>query len=197
MTTSSNANTHAFIVAGTHSGVGKTTVTLAMIRAIRRCGLSVQPFKLGPDFIDTAYHSEVAGRGSINLDLWMMGVENVRHTFASFAEGADVAVIEAMGALFDGENGTERGSAAHLAKLLNVPVVLVIDIWGMTRSAIPLLEGFFSFDSALTFAGFVMNRAGSVRHAQMVQDALPALLQKRSLGHILHRRALAIPERHL
>lgn len=194
---SSLAKQPAFIVAGTHSGVGKTTVTLALIRAIVRGGRSVQPFKLGPDFIDTAYHGEAAGRGSINLDLWMMGAENVRQTFHRFSADSDVAVIEAMGALFDGENGTERGSAAFLAKLLHVPVVLVIDIWGMTRSAIPLLEGFLSFDRDLTFTGFVLNRAGSVRHAQMVYDALPASLQQMCLGHVLRRDALEMPERHL
>ncbi|MCK1758367.1 cobyrinate a,c-diamide synthase [Bradyrhizobium sp. 137] len=187
----------AYIVAGTHSGVGKTTVTLTLLRALAAKGLSVQPFKLGPDFIDTAYHGEITGRPSINLDLWMMGTDNVKNSFERFSDTSDAALIEAMGALYDGEDGTERGSAAFIAKLLDIPVILVIDIWGMTRSAVPLLQGFRSFDANLRFAGFVMNRAGSARHAKMVQDSLPEHLQAMCLGYILHSDELSIPERHL
>jgi cobyrinic acid a,c-diamide synthase len=193
----SSSKPPAIIVAGTHSGVGKTTVTLTLLRAFVSAGYSVRPFKHGPDFIDTAYHGEVAGRNSINLDLWMMGTENVKRAFERYSADADIAVIESMGALFDGEDGTERGSAAYLSKLLDVPVVLVIDIWGMTRSAVPLLQGFLSFDKALKFAGFIMNQAGSARHADMVYAALPPELRKLCLGHVLHRDALHIPERHL
>jgi cobyrinic acid a,c-diamide synthase len=108
MSTSPTATAPGFIVAGTHSGVGKTTVTLTLLRALTVRGLRVQPFKIGPDFIDTAYHTEVAGRPSINLDLWMMGPDNVLGTFRRFSAATDVALIEAMGALYDGEDGTER-----------------------------------------------------------------------------------------
>lgn len=187
----------AYIVAGTHSGVGKTTVTLTLVRAFAARGLAIQPFKLGPDFIDTAYHGEVIDRPSINLDLWMMGADNVENAFESFSATSDVALIEAMGALYDGEDGTERGSAAFVAKLLDIPVILVIDIWGMTRSAVPLLQGFLSFDANLRFAGFVMDRAGSARHAKMVHDSLPEHLQAMCLGYILQSDGLSIPERHL
>ena len=187
----------AFVIAGTHSGVGKTTVTLTLIRALVRRGLSVQPFKIGPDFIDPAYHSNAAGRESVNLDIWMMGTKHVRETFSRFSRLADVAIVEAMGALFDGENGTARGSAAFVAKLLDIPVILVIDVWGMTRSAIPLLQGFMSFDSDVAFVGFVMNRAGSERHAKMIEDVFPPTLRRLSLGYVLQRPLLAIPERHL
>ncbi|UWU68213.1 cobyrinate a,c-diamide synthase [Bradyrhizobium sp. NC92] len=185
------------MVAGTHSGAGKTTVTLTLLHAMTTKGLSVQPFKVGPDFIDTAYHGEIAGRASVNLDLWMMGPDIVRSSFERFSADSDVALIEAMGALYDGEDGTERGSAADVAKLLDVPIILVIDIWGMTRSTIPLLTGFLSFDADLKFAGFVMNRAGSDRHAAMVRDALPHHLRALCLGYVLHSDQLAIPERHL
>src|SRR2546426_12822867 len=109
MSTASAASAPRFIVAGSHSGVGKTTVTLALLRALAARGLNVQPFKIGPDFIDTAYHTEVAGRPSINLDLWMMGPDNIRRTYGRFSAAADVAVVESMGALYDGEDGTERG----------------------------------------------------------------------------------------
>jgi cobyrinic acid a,c-diamide synthase len=191
------AETDAFIVAGTHSGAGKTTVTLILLRALAARGLELQPFKIGPDFIDTAYHTDITGRLSINLDYWMMGAENVRRSFQRFHAAADLSLVEGMGALYDGENGTERGSAAALAKLLGLPVILVIDVWGMTRSAAALLDGFLRFDPDLQIAGFVMNRAGSVRHAQMITDSLPPHLRELSLGYVLHRDALAIPERHL
>jgi cobyrinic acid a,c-diamide synthase len=194
---SGGAEPSAFVIAGTHSGVGKTTVTLALLSAIAARGYRVQPFKIGPDFIDTAYHSEIAGRASVNLDLWMMGADKVKKTFSRYCRHADVALIEGMGALYDGENGTARGSAAALSKLIGARIVLVIDIWGMTRSAHALLKGFLSFDSELDFAGFVMNRAGSEQHAEMVRRSLSDRLRALCLGYVLHRSSLAIPERHL
>ena len=172
-------------------------MTLVLLRALAARGLAVQPFKIGPDFIDTAYHSDVTGRSSINLDLWMMGAENLERSFTRFAATADVSVVEGMGALYDGENGTERGSAAAIAKQLGLPVVLVVDVWGMTRSTAAVLEGYLGFDRDVRFAGFVMNRVGSATHARMILDSLPPQLRELSLGYVLHRDALTIPERHL
>src|SRR5215207_9065111 len=103
-----------FIVSGTHSGAGKTTVTATLIRGLREAGADVQPFKLGPDFIDTAHLTQAAGRRAVNLDLWMMGTEGVLRSYRSSSEDADLAVIEAMGAIHDGTDGTRHGSAAHL-----------------------------------------------------------------------------------
>ena len=114
--------------------------------ALRRRGLSVQPFKIGPDFIDAAHHAEVCGRPSINLDTWLQGEDGVRRSFERWSADADIAVIEAMGGLFDGVDGTGRGSPAELAKLLGVPVVVVLDVWGMTRTAAPILRGLRDFD---------------------------------------------------
>ena len=173
------------LIAGTHSGAGKTTVTSVIVSALRRRGLSVQPFKLGPDFIDAAYHAEAAGRPSINLDLWMMGEEGVRQSHRRWSDEADVSVIEAMGALYDGEDGTERGSAAEVAKLLDVPVIVVLDVWGMTRTAAAILEGLRAFDPALRIAGCVLNRVGSATHAEMIMKALPDELRELvdRLGH--------------
>ena len=185
------------VIAGTHSGVGKTTVTLAVLRGLVARGLRVQPFKIGPDFIDPGYHGQISGRTSINLDYWMMGEVGIRRSFERFSSDSDMSVIESMGAVFDGEGGTERGSGAHLAKVLNLPVLLVIDIWGLTRSAAALLDGFLSFDPNLNIAGFIMNRAGSERHARMVLDALPERLRTLSFGYLLHDDELGIPERHL
>jgi len=188
----------AFVVAGTHSGAGKTTVTLVLLAALRRANYRVQPFKLGPDFIDPGYHRVVAGTTSINLDSWMTSLRTVRASFARHCAGSDVAVVESMGGLFDGAAGPrDDRSAAGLAKRLGAPVVLVVDIWGMTRSAHAVLNGFMEFDPQLEVAGFVLNRAGSHRHAGMVVESLPARLRNRCLGYVLRSDGLAIPERHL
>ncbi|MEH1013981.1 cobyrinate a,c-diamide synthase [Micromonospora sp. CPCC 206060] len=187
----------AILVAASHSGAGKTTTVAILLRALRDRGLTVQAFKIGPDFIDTAYHTEATGRPAINLDLWMMGPDAIRRSFHNFSTGADISVIESMGALFDGADGTEVGSAAHLAKLLHVPVVVVLDVWGMTRTTGAVLAGMRDFDPDLTVAGCILNRTGSQRHAQMVLDSLRPELRDLVVGTVSYQAGLAVPERHL
>lgn len=190
-------HTPALIVSSTHSGAGKTTATSAVIHALRESGLRVRPFKLGPDFIDTAYLGEAAGKEAINLDLWMMGAEGTRAAFRRWSRDADIAVIEAMGAIFDGADGSGRGSAADLARLLGLPVLIVLDVAGMTRTAAAILEGLIAFDPGLEVAGVILNRVGSERHAEMVMEGLPAGLRDLVLGAIPRDLGLEIPERHL
>jgi cobyrinic acid a,c-diamide synthase len=189
--------TPAFLISGTHSGVGKTTVSFAVMSILHELGFNVQPFKVGPDFIDPGYHKLATGRESINLDLWMMGLSNVRKSFKLFSSPADVAVIEGMGALFDGERGTERGSAGYLAKRLDVPILLVVDVWGMTRSTVALIDGFMNFDPRARIAGVILNRAGSEGHYQMIWNSLPARLRRLVLGYLPRSTHLSVPERHL
>jgi cobyrinic acid a,c-diamide synthase len=187
----------AILIAATHSGAGKTTVTGVVMAALRRRGLSVQPFKIGPDFIDAAHHAEVCGRPSINLDAWLQGEDGARRAFGRWSADADIAVIEAMGGLFDGVDGTGRGSPAELAKLLGVPVVVVLDVWGMTRTAAPILRGLRDFDPGVRVAGCVLNRVGSPGHAAMVLDSLPDDVRGLVVGSVAASDDLAIPERHL
>ncbi|QDP98703.1 cobyrinate a,c-diamide synthase [Microlunatus elymi] len=185
------------MIAGTHSGAGKTTATGVVLRGLIDRGLRVQSFKLGPDFIDPGYHREITGRPSINLDLWLMGSDGVRDSFRRWSAGADICVIESMGALFDGTDGTGHGSAAHVAKLLGVPVVVIIDVWGMTRTAAAILSGLRDFDSELRWAGCVVNRSGSPGHTRMIMNGLPTDLQQTVIGAIERDPGLAVPERHL
>ncbi len=187
----------AILVAATHSGAGKTTATGVLLRALRDRGLSVRAFKVGPDFIDTGYLTEATGRPAINLDVWMMGEEGVRRSFERWSVDVDVSVIESMGALYDGADCTEHGSAAHVAKLLDVPVVVVLDVWGMTRTAGAILEGLRAFDPATEIAGCVLNRVGSPAHAAMVTASLSPPLRALVVGAIEQRADLHVPERHL
>jgi cobyrinic acid a,c-diamide synthase len=187
----------ALIVAATHSGAGKTTATASIIRSLRDSGLRVQPFKLGPDFIDTAYLAEAAERPAVNLDLWMMGENGVRASLEYWSDDADIAVIEAMGALYDGADGGSEGSAAEMAKILGVPIVVVLDAWGMTRTAGALMLGLREFDSSSPIAGFLLNRVGSYRHREMIEAGLAEELRGHIVGAIEADEGLEVPERHL
>lgn len=191
---------HGFIVAATHSGAGKTTASCAVMALLAERGYAVQPFKIGPDFIDPGYHRLAAGSDSINLDLWMMGEAAIRAALQRHAGSAAtaVAVVEGMGALYDGENGgSDRGSAAWFARRLDLPVLLVVDIWGMTRSTAAVIRGFEAFDPRIEIAGFLLNRAGSRRHFEMVCAALPHGMRRRVVGYLPADAAIAVAERHL
>lgn len=186
------------VVAGAMSGVGKTTLTLGLIAALRRRGLAVQPFKVGPDFIDPGHHAQAAGRPSATLDGWMLPREENLAVFARWAAGAQVAVVEGVMGLFDGLDGkSEAGSTAQMAKWLNLPVLLVVDARSLARSAAALVHGFISFDPKLTFAGVVFNRVGSPAHLAYLQEAMAELPQVPCLGGLPRDEVLGIPERHL
>jgi cobyrinic acid a,c-diamide synthase len=186
------------VIAGTHSGVGKTTVTVGLIDALRRRGLSVQPFKVGPDYIDPTYHALAAGRPCRNLDTWMLPPARVRSCFERAAATADVALIEGVMGLYDGsEYEDESGSTAEVAKLLRAPVVLVLDAGQLARSAGAIALGYQRFDEALPVVGFIVNRVASARHAQGVTAAIERATGLPVLGWLPRTEDLQIPERHL
>lgn len=186
------------VIAGTHSGVGKTTISVALMAALARRGLRVQPFKVGPDFIDPTLHTRASGRACRNLDGWMLGPGANHRTFATSSEAADVAVVEGVMGLFDGRDGvTEAGSTAEMAKLLGLPVVLVVDASAMARSAAALVHGFESFDEELNVAGVIFNRVAGEGHFTYLRESATARCRARVLGWLPVDERVALPERHL
>ena len=181
------------VIAGTHSGCGKTTVATGIMAALAARGLTVQPFKVGPDFIDPSHHTQICGRFSRNLDPFMMGEEGCLDTFSRAIPGADIAVIEGVMGMFDGVDGSELASTAHVAKILRAPLILVVDTKGMSRSVHALISGYRSFDPALSFAGVIFNRVGSERHRRMMEVSL----QHPGFGWIPRREELVVGSRHL
>ena len=189
---------NAFVVAGTASGVGKTTVALAIIAALQSRGLTVQPFKCGPDFIDGGHLAVAASRAARNLDTWMLDAEANGKIFSRASASCDVALVEGMMGLFDGVTGSsEEGSTAEIAKLLGLPVVLVVDAGNSARSIAAVIRGFETFDSELRFAGIVLNRVAGDAHYCMLESAICQESAVPLLGWLPVEADAAIPERHL
>jgi cobyrinic acid a,c-diamide synthase len=193
-----NNQTRGLVIAGTQSGVGKTIITLGLISALRRRGLTVQPFKVGPDFIDPGHHTRAAGSISRNLDGWMLSQDTNLALFRRHAAASQVAVVEGVMGLFDGYDGlSEAGSTAQMAKWLGLPVLLVVDARSLARSAGALVHGFAAYDPDLALAGVIFNRIGSPTHLHYLCQALSQLDGVKCFGGLPREGELAIPERHL
>jgi cobyrinic acid a,c-diamide synthase len=188
------------VVAGTHSGVGKTTVATGLMAALSRRGLRVAAAKVGPDFIDPGYHRAATGRASHNLDLFLQGPELMAALAGDAAAGADLLVVEGVMGLFDGSatvaGSPAAGSTAEVAKLLTAPVLLVVDASAMSGSVAALVHGFQTFDPALRLGGVVLNKVGSAGHKELLEEALTPL-GTRVLGALDNDERLAWRERHL
>jgi cobyrinic acid a,c-diamide synthase len=183
------------LIAGVSSGVGKTTVTVALTLALRARGLTVAVFKCGPDYLDPTYHRRASGTASHNLDGWMMGRQAVLETFLHASEHADIAIIEGVMGLFDGASATSsEGSSAEIARWLGAPVLLVMDAAGMARSVAAVAHGFASFDSELRLAGLLCNRVGSERHLALLREACT---ETPVVGGMLADSTAQFPSRHL
>ncbi|MEW6541596.1 MAG: cobyrinate a,c-diamide synthase [Bacillota bacterium] len=186
------------LIAAPSSGQGKTTVTLGLLRALSRHGLTVQPFKIGPDYIDPGHHTRAAGRASRNLDGWLIGSAASQELFQRAAAGADISIVEGVMGLFDGlGDGSSRASSAEMARLLALPVILVVDVAAQGASAAATVLGFQSFDPAVRIAGVILNRVGSERHASLVEQAIAKHCGVPVLGALPRNEELVIPERHL
>lgn len=186
------------VVAGTHSGVGKTTVASGLMAALRSRGRRVACAKVGPDFIDPGYHALACGRPGRNLDAWMCGAERIGPLAARAAEGADVLVVEGVMGLFDGAGDGTPSSTADVAQLLEAPVLLVVDCAAQAASVAALVHGFATFDPRLRVAGVILNRLASPGHEQMVREALAAMPRPVPVvGALHHDDRLAWRDRHL
>jgi cobyrinic acid a,c-diamide synthase len=192
--------TKAFIIAGTRSGVGKTTLTLGIMEALRRRGIKVQPFKAGPDYIDPGYHTALCRSPSYNLDTWMMGTKGVKTTFFRAMDSRDIGVVEGVMGLFDGKSGSKvggEGSTAHIAKVLGLPVLLVVNASGISGSVGALVKGFERFDHAVKVAGVIFNSVGSLSHYALLKSAVTEHTGVRVFGFLPFENTIKLPHRHL
>lgn len=185
-------NNPAIIINGTHSGSGKTTITLGIMAALKRRNLRVQPFKCGPDFIDPTLHKFVTEKISRNLDLWMMGEAFCKNSFSTNTKNVDISVIEGVMGMFDGD----LGSGYALGKTLNIPSILVIDASCMAQSAAAIVKG-FEVMSAGAIKGVIVNRIASERHLDLVKESIEKHCDAEFLGYLPRSLYFTIPSRHL
>ncbi len=184
-----------FLLAAAHSGAGKTTVTLGLLRALQRKGRQVQPFKCGPDYIDPIHHRTAAGRDSINLDRFMMSDDHIRQLYNRHGSAADVSITEGVMGLFDGGRKRE-GSSADIARLLNLPVILVLNAKAMAYSAAAILYGLKNFDPELRVTGVIFNFVDRESHYRLLCEACKDVGLE-ALGYLPANDGLHIPSRHL
>jgi len=191
-------STNRFVIGGTGSGVGKTTLTIGLMAAFKKRGLAVQGFKCGPDYIDPSYHTAVTGRISRNLDSWILSHETVRDIFVRASTDADVSIIEGVMGFYDGKDPrTNVGSTAEISMITNSPVLLVVNCASMSRSAAAIVKGFQVLDPMAKIVGVIANRVGSEGHYKLVKTAIEQECGIPVVGYLLKENEIEIPERHL
>ncbi|MBA5942527.1 MAG: hydrogenobyrinic acid a,c-diamide synthase (glutamine-hydrolyzing), partial [Methanophagales archaeon] len=186
------------LIAGDRSSAGKTTVCIGLLSALRARGLKVQAFKVGLDYIDPGFHTAVSGRPSRNLDGFLMEPEVVKEIFIKGCNGADIAVIEGVRGLYEGLNYSDDvGSTAQIAKILDCPVILLINANSITRSVAAVVNGYRSFDPEVRIVSVILNNIGSERHGEKAQNAVEKHCGINVIGKIPHKNELKISMRHL
>ncbi len=186
---------HSFLIAATSSGSGKTTLSLGLMRALKRRGWKVQPFKCGPDFIDTQYHNLATGNESINLDLFMMSEAHIRNLYHHYGSQSDVNIVEGVMGMFDGYDRM-AGSSADIAIKLSLPVVLLINAASTAFSVAATIYGFSRFRKEIKIAGVIFNRVASENHYSFLKEACEETGIP-TLGYIRRNEQLTTPSRHL
>ena len=191
-------NIPRFVIAGTSSGVGKTTIATGLTYALHRRGLRVQPFKCGPDYIDPGYLGLAAGLPCHNLDSWMLPENNLKELFAYFNRNKDVALTEGVMGLFDGHRKPGGGgSTAKIAKIVDAPVILVLNVAKMSESAAAMALGYCTYDPGVKVSGVILNQVGSPTHLRSAQSAIEDRCGVPVIGYLPKASNLTLPERHL
>jgi len=186
------------VIAAPMSGSGKTTIVAGLIAELVARGVRVAPFKVGPDYIDPSYHTLAAGRTCHNLDAWMLPPDRIASVLARHTRDADMALIEGVMGLFDGYSGSDdSGSTAHIARLTDTPVLVVLDARSMARTAAALVKGLHDFDPQVRVVGIILNRVGSPKHVQMLTAAIESEVGVPVVGYLGREATLHLPERHL
>ncbi len=186
------------VIAGTGSGVGKTTLTIGLMSALKKRGLTVQGFKCGPDYIDPSYHTAVTNRTSRNLDSWMLTHDRVLDFFINGSRESDISIIEGVMGFFDGKNpATNEGSTAEISMITKSPVLLVVNCESMARSAAAIVKGFQMFAEGPNIIGVIANKVGSEGHFQLVKQAIEMECHIPVIGYLMREVDIEIPERHL
>ena len=186
------------VIAGTGSGVGKTTFTIGIMAALQQKGYTVQGFKCGPDYIDPSYHTAVTGRVSRNLDSWMFDHQIVREIVAHASKGADISIIEGVMGFFDGKSPLENtGSTAEISMITESPVLLIVNCASMARSAAAIVKGFQTLASGPNIVGVIANQVGSVGHFEIVKAAIEQECDVPVVGFLKKEQDIDIPSRHL
>lgn len=187
--------TKQFIISAPNSNAGKTTITLGLLRLFKRKNKTIQPFKVGPDYIDPKFHELACNKVGVNLDLYMMSQQDIDTNLSHYGEKGDINCIEGVMGLFDGAK-KDKGSTAEMAKKLQTPVLLVIDAKAVAYSVAPLIQGFVNFDATIKIMGVVFNRVGSKRHYTMLQEACEDI-GVQCFGYLSNLKNIEIPSRHL
>lgn len=188
----------AFVLGATQSNSGKTTIAMALMAAFRKKGLIVQPFKVGPDYIDPMYHTEATGRSSRNLDSFMLEPDTINYLFQKNSQTADIAIVEGVMGLYDGLSGFSLvGSSAHISEILKIPVILVVNANGMSLSAAALINGFRDFSPNLKIAGVILNNIKNDSAFSHLKEIIEAVSHIPVLGYLPHNSDFALNDRHL
>ena len=198
-TQSKHSNPKGFVLAAPHSGSGKTTLSIGLMRALRRRGIDIAPAKVGPDYIDPQFHAVASGVPSFNLDGWAMGPETLSSLGEEMMKTGSLCVIEGVMGLFDGAvkpGVLGHGATCEIAKFFNLPVILVVDCAGMGQSVAALVKGFAEFDRDVRIAGVILNKLGSLRHVEMMEQALTEIGMP-VVGAIPRYEEMVLPSRHL
>ncbi|WP_299088412.1 cobyrinate a,c-diamide synthase [uncultured Metabacillus sp.] len=186
------------VIAGVSSGVGKTTITIGLMAALKQRGLTVQGFKCGPDYIDTSFHTAVTGRPSRNLDSWMFSKDVLKEVYVNGSDGADISVIEGVMGFYDGKSAlSNQGSTAEISMLLDCPTILIIDCSKMARSASAIVKGYQLLEPDVNIVGVIANKVGSMGHFQIIKEAVEQECDIPVCGYLLANTSIQMPERHL